>query len=443
MNENSFLQDSYPGKPKILFIGESLSSHDRAWVDLFEDTEFNIRFFNVTNSLPPTDWEIPVYVTNPYLPSELKIQSRLYLYPTPEETADAYEKQRKDARTWVKRFVWKSRSVFQEITNSSKSFNVDAIITPGPKAATSEEWLRQIIQEWKPDIIHTFGINPSGHFLFKSQEQMNLPRTFKWVLQTRGGSDLTLTRFDPKVAPLIHNILRSCDHLVCDNQWNLNFAESIGVTNNQIAEIAPIPGTGGIEVERYANAWKGQPSMRRSIVWPKAYDCEWSVALPVFEAIKLAWDTIKPCKISMLAMTTEMTRVWYNALPDEIRQNCEVMGRISREDVFALMTGSRVMLAPSLVDGIPNSIYEAMACGAAPIISPLETITTVFENERNALFARNLYPDEIANALRRAMTDDDWLDRVSQENLMLVKRIANRSLIRPKVLSYYKKLSGR
>ena len=38
------------------------------------------------------------------------------------------------------------------------------------------------------------------------------------------------------------------------------------------------------------------------------------------------------------------------------------------------MTRARVMLAPSLVDGTPNSMFEAMASGALPIVSPLETI---------------------------------------------------------------------
>jgi hypothetical protein len=45
------------------------------------------------------------------------------------------------------------------------------------------------------------------------------------------------------------------------------------------------------------------------------------------------------------------------------------------------MARSRVMLAPSLVDGIPNSLYAAMACGAFPIVSPLDTITTVVEKK--------------------------------------------------------------
>ena len=101
------------------------------------------------------------------------------------------------------------------------------------------------------------------------------------------------------------------------------------------------------------------------------------------------------------------------------------------------------MLAPTLIDGIPNSLYEAMACGAFPILSPIETILSAVKNEENVLFARNLYPHEIADALARAMTDDALVDAAAQKNLDLVRRVASRELIRPRVIEFYEKLARR
>ncbi len=101
------------------------------------------------------------------------------------------------------------------------------------------------------------------------------------------------------------------------------------------------------------------------------------------------------------------------------------------------------MLAPSLVDGVPNSLYEAMACGSFPIVSPLETITTLVENGRNVLFARNLYPEEIADSLVRAMTDDRLVDNAATLNVEIVTRLADRREIERRVVDYYGKLAGR
>jgi uncharacterized protein (DUF2336 family) len=71
----------------------------------------------------------------------------------------------------------------------------------------------------------------------------------------------------------------------------------------------------------------------------------------------------------------------------------------------------------------------------------LETIQPVVEEERNVLFARNLYPEEIANALVRAMSDDELVDAAAEKNLELVRRIANRAEIRSRVVAFYEELA--
>ncbi len=129
-------------------------------------------------------------------------------------------------------------------------------------------------------------------------------------------------------------------------------------------------------------------------------------------------------------------------LPQEIRACCRPYPRIARDSLLRQMGRARVMLAPSLVDGTPNSMFEAMACKAFPIVSPLKTITGVVREEENVLFARNLYPQEIADALVKAMTDDSLVDAAGTRNLDLVSRIANRAEIAPRVVAYYEKLAA-
>ena len=135
--------------------------------------------------------------------------------------------------------------------------------------------------------------------------------------------------------------------------------------------------------------------------------------------------------------------MWFWSLPEVIRRSCRPRERVARSEVLEMMLKARVMLAPALIDGVPNSMYEAMACGAFPIVSPLETILSVVNNEENVLFARNLYPNEIADALTRAMTDDALVDAAAEKNLELVRRRASRDLIRPRVIEFYESLAGR
>jgi hypothetical protein len=306
-----------------------------------------------------------------------------------------------------------------------------------------EDWLAKIIREWQPDIIHTLGLthDQGGLYYYQVRQDYKLAGQGRWVLQLRGGSDLTLNRHDPLIAPVLASALSDCDQIISDNLVNADYVEAMGVPREKIAPISPVPGTGGIEIGALRKTWTLLPSKReRLILWPKAYDCIWSVALPVFEALKIAWARIKPCRIIMLCMETETSKMWFNTLPEEIRESTQTFERIPRHEALDYMRQARVMLAPSLVDGIPNVLYEAMACGAFPIVSPIETISRVVVNEQNGLMARNLFPEDIAQALIRAMEDDALVDETALRNLELVEKLADRNIIGPKVVAYYESL---
>ena len=408
---SSFDTDALSDKPKILFIGLGESSHTHSWIELLDGADFNVRLFALPSGSPPPHWPIKTYLTE-YGQRDTNPSIRSYLF----------------ASGRFKRFASRSAAAL-----------LRQPWTPGPLV---ENWLAQIIQQWQPDIIHTLGMEAAGEFYFDVRRKYGLDGFGKWVLQTRGGSDLALRHLDPEVRPRIAEVLRSCDLLVSDNEQNFRLAREMGVREDQLASIAPVPGTGGIDVDALAARRIKPPSQSRLILWPKAYECPWSKALPVFEALKMGWEQIQPCEIHILATTPE-TRAWYLTLPQTIRERCHVEDRVPRERVFELMTRARVMVGPSLVDGFPNSLYEAMAAGALPIVSPLETIQPIVENERNVLFARNLYPNEIAAALIRAMIDDELVDSVAAENLKLVRRIADRSTIRARVVEFYKELAQR
>ncbi len=403
----TFERDPYPGKPRILFVGLAESTHTHSWIDLLEVAELNIRLYGLPSGIPPNEWKVRTYLTaKPPFEADPATRARLY----------SFSQVGRLIMRGISRFVMRNDLEFEE------------------------RWLAQIIRRWQPDIIHTLGLYPAGEFYYRVRTRFNLSGIGLWVLQLRGGSDLTLRRLDPLTATEITQMLLECDQLLSDNEVNFRYAMEMGIEKDKWSMMGTVPGTGGVDVEALSTSWSGPPSTRRKIVWPKAYESQWSKALPVFEALKLSWDHIQPCEIYMFAMTHEV-QMWYRSLPEEIRRHCHVKTRISREVVLKIMTQARIMLAPSLIDGTPNSMFEAMAAGALPILSPLETLTPIVEDERNVLFARNLYPREIAEAIIRAMTDDELVDNAARRNIELVRGIADRNTIRPRVIKYYEKLT--
>jgi glycosyltransferase involved in cell wall biosynthesis len=404
----SFDQDAYPGKPKILFIGLSQSSHTRAWIDLLESAEFNVRLFAMAagRGLPPPDWQVRTYVSG--INFGKNISTRRY--------AGLKGGLRLIYNAVGKRVGWSPMN--------------------------SGAWLAEVIKKWKPDIIHTLGLfdEQGGQFYLEVRKKYRLENYGQWVLQLRGGSDMTLRRHNPEIREIIQLAFSECDQVICDNRANIEYAGELGISSNKFASIAPVPGTGGMDLLNEDSEKLSLPSEReRIILWPKAYESQWSKALPVLDAIQIAWERIQPCEIYMLAMSADVYD-WYLSMPEEIRKHCHIADRIPRQEVLLLMKRARVLLAPSLVDGVPNSLYEAMASGTFPIISPLETIMSVVNQQESILFARNLYPNEIANALVTAMNDDALIDKAAENNLNLVRKIANRQTIKENVVNYYQGL---
>ncbi len=405
----SFAPDSHPGGLRILFVGASESTHTHAWVDLLSGEPFNVRVFGLPGTSPPDNWPVRTYVTV-YDGRPLDPTTRQRFYPANR----------------VARFAkWR--------------------LPRGGRPRTMDEdaklWLARIIKDWQPHIVHTLGLDPAGELYFNARRRYGLEGIGKWVLQLRGGSDLTLPSQDPLRRSVIAPVLNACDQVLADNPWNFEVVQTMGVRPDQLSRIGTVPGTGGIDIESLAENWRGSPATRRLILWPKVYEGPWAKVLPIYEALKLCWEQLQPCELHMLSMNEE-ARAYFWTLPEHIRRGCHLNDRIPREQVLELITRARVMLAPSLVDGVPNSMYEAMAAGALPIVSPLETIRPFVEPERNVLFARNLYPEEIASALVRAMNDDALIERMARDNLQLVRRIANRQEIRPRVIKFYNELAG-
>ncbi|MCM2256271.1 MAG: glycosyltransferase family 4 protein [Vicinamibacteria bacterium] len=414
-----FEADPFPGQARVLFVGPPDSSHTHSWIDLLAGSRLNVRLFGVPNAgPPPDDWPIRTYLVNPLMPPAR---------PGPDRLALTVEAASPES------FALRARSLLGLALPKAP---------PRPVPARARAWLARVIREWRPHVIHTLGLfdGHGGAFYQDARREHGLEGLGQWVLQLRGGSDLFLRRHDPAEVARVRDALAECDTILTDNRANVAYVGEWGIPASRFSELVPVPGTGGVDVDALASRSPRPPSQRaRVVVWPKAYECAWSKSLPVLEALRLAWERIRPCRVVLLAADDE-TRQWFRTLPDEIRSSCELRARVPRSEFLELLASARVLLAPSLVDGVPNSLYEAMACGAIPIVSPLPTIRSGIPEDGHVLWARNLHPAEIADALATAMHDDAGADAMRTRNLEFVARVADRAWLRERAVDFYARL---
>lgn len=438
-SSNAFDEDPNHGKPRILFVGFPESSHTHSWIGLLKGSEYNVRLFALPSALPPSDWHVKTYLTlndGAFYDDAF----RKTVFPPPETSFAGIAGL---TRTALNRGVMsghpRARKVLSAATNLLETRRKD------DHATSIEEALARVIQVWQPDIVHTLGFDSASYLYMRARRQFNLEGIGRWVAQARGGPDIALQRFSPDYRAQIEEVLASCDHFIADNEPNYKIARSLGLDQRKMQEpgLGVVSGAGGMDVDELRSRWQLPPSKReRIIVWPKAYETYTAKAMPVFEAILKVWDRIQPCKIEMLWMVQSDVKIWYEKLfPDHIKSACPTFGRLSRDETLQKIASARVMLAPSLSDGIPNTMMEAMALGAAPLVSPLDTIAPVVKDTENVIFARNLYPDEIADALVKLMTDDTLVDHMAEKNVVRVRELADRRDVKQRVHSFYSEVS--
>jgi glycosyltransferase involved in cell wall biosynthesis len=435
MSDLRFDADRHPGAPRILFIGWPESSHTHSWIDLLQDAPFNVRLFALPSAVPPEPWPVPTYVT--WAGARLDTPVRRSVFPPA------------DASTLVAIYRdYRARGMIAG-ERTARWLDRAAKLIEGRirGAATVEAALADVIRTWRPDIVHTLGFDPASYFYLRTCDQFGLRGTSRWVAQARGGPDIALQRFEPTARDQIQSVLAACDHFIADNAINYALAEEMGLDPAKARDpgMGVVSGPGGIDIEALAAMGPLPPSQReRVIVWPKAYETTTAKAMPVFEALLTVWDRIQPCRIEMLWLVQPDVRIWYEKLFSPAQKEaCPTFGRLSREETLQRMAAARVMIAPSLSDGIPNTLMEAMALGAAPLVSPLDTIVPVVDDPVNVLFARNLYPGEIADALVRLMSDDALVDRMAAENRRHIRQLADRNVVRARALAFYTEVAAR
>lgn len=414
---SSVIGDLPKYKKKILFVAHADSSHTHSWVRLLDDSDFEIRVFGVGGTQASECF--PCDLVSTVTPRSRGIFSKYLSWRTGILCKSIkHDKSRLTILELLSRISGRSDIWFSEFEG---------------------ELLASTIMQWKPDVIHTLGIASSALPFQKILKQFGIEHTGKWVVSAWGGSDFDLVCLDPQYSKRLSSVFEECDYFIADNDPAYRHAEEFGLDPSKIINRGCTPGAGGVEVDRLRSLRSTVPSQQRTILIPKAYECQFSKILPVFEAVKLCWEQISPCKLVMTACNEE-AKAWFRTLPKNI-QSCSVLEeRIPHEQLLDIMAQARVVLAPSLIDGIPNTLYESMATGAFPVFSPLETFQDLLRDGQNILFARNLYPNEIAEALVKAMNDDVLVDSAAELNLQLVRSLADRSDIRRDVISFYNSL---
>ena len=113
---------------------------------------------------------------------------------------------------------------------------------------------------------------------------------------------------------------------------------------------------------------------------------------------------------------------------------------VPRAKSLELMGRARVMLAPSLIDGTPNTMFEAMACGAAPIVGDLPSLAEWVRDGENGFVVPPLDSQALAARLVRLLREPELRRRFAGANVVTVKEYASHEREMARVEEFYERL---
>jgi len=295
------------------------------------------------------------------------------------------------------------------------------------------------ISDYEPDIIHALRIPYEG-MIAAAAAPAGIP-----LVASVWGNDLTLWAMrSPFHSRATRAVIERVDGLVADCKRDLDLALAWGWSLRRPTLLAP--GNGGVDT----SVFRPGPG----VVGQSAEGTEPIVVNPRGLRPYVCTQTFLTTVKILISAEPKLEYIWAGVggserayrllrragLDGHVRtttaRDAPAMARLFQEAVASVSLTSH--------DGTPNTLLEAMACGAIPIAGNLGSIREWIVDGRNGCLVDPSDAPATALAIRRAVHDAAFREEAAALNLQLVRERASREKVIPEIAAHYNSvLTGR
>lgn len=337
------------------------------------------------------------------------------------------------SRNWMKYFVERGDEVFIATTFDCEldfpvkrleftpvAFSAAKKRTSAPSSASSRtlslrtkirQWLgpltipaaapklRALIKEVQPDIVHAMRIPYEGMLAAAALKNLVTRPSF---LISIWGNDFTLhAPSTPLMKMHTRRVMQAVDALHADVERDIQLAHDWGLGEEKLTLVAP--GSGGVRseifyppVETVTEPVIINPRGVRPYVRNDSF----------FKAIPLVLAKRPNAKFLCSSMLGEaQAQTWVRELG--IENAVELMPPMPFAEMGNVFRRAQIVVSPSVHDGTPNSLIEAMACGCFPIAGDLDSIREWITHGQNGLLVDAGNPQSVADAILSGLERED------------------------------------
>lgn len=285
--------------------------------------------------------------------------------------------------------------------------------------------LRAILADRQPDLVHALRLPMEGMMAAAADPACPLVISL-W------GNDLTLhAPAAPGMRRLTRSALRRADGLHADSRRDIRLAASWGFARGKPTSV--LPGNGGVRLEWFHPARGGQVAPLSGPLAGAFGEGEEHAVNPrgfrgyvrsdtFFRAASLLQGPRPGLRWLCPSMAGEQeAERWVGRLG--IGKSVRLLPRLGPAEMAEVFRRSVASVSLSEHDGTPNTLLEAMACGALPICGDLESIREWIEDGVNGLLIDAGNPAELADAMGRVLDDSVWRARAAEKNWDLIQKV--------------------
>jgi len=152
--------------------------------------------------------------------------------------------------------------------------------------------------------------------------------------------------------------------------------------------------------------------------------------LNLIEVVKIVKQSKPDIKLLVIGSGSELDRIKLNAKRYTLNANIFFSGWLpTLEDVARAYNSARVFINPSLNEGGPRVVLEAMACGLPVITTRVGLMLDIIKNGDNGLFT-DWNPHGIADRILHLLYSENLQKKFSSAGLELVKQFEKKAAIK-------------
>jgi len=293
--------------------------------------------------------------------------------------------------------------------------------------------LLSIIIRWlQPDIVHSLEIQHAGYLTLDARE--NLKDTFPTWIVTNWGSDIYLFGRLAGHKPKIEAVLSYCDYYSCECQRDIALAKELGFTG----ETLPVfPNTGGFNLEKMMFLRGSESPATRRIILLKGYQNWAGRALVGLQALRQCADLLQGYTIA-ISVASQDVQIAAELFSQDTEIPIEIIPFVEHDEMLRYYAQSRIYIGLSISDAISTSLLEAIVMGTFPIQSCTACADEWIEDGKSGFIVPPEEPNAIADAIRRALTDDNLVNRAAEINAQTATERLDYSNIQAQVIKIYK-----